>query len=271
MKYILSILFIASSLYAADVVAIVDFPSVTGSLTAFSSFVADEQSIAYSARPEVTLVERGQLKKVLKEQGIQASGAFDEATATKLGKLLGANRIVTGQYYPMGDEFQVVAKTIETATGKVIKVEKLKYARSESTAKLDAMVLGPEVAPAVSAQTTPAKPAAAVSATSQGSNGPLVIEGCRRGECYGMVTSPEGETFGILGGSRFAFDNGERGDLVRYEIGGRQGEQDLLPSIKTKVCLVFCCGGKSFSYFQLKYKLGKESYEWKGIPPALKD
>jgi TolB-like protein len=69
----------------------------------------------------VTLIERGLMKKVLEELKLQASGAMDEATVKELGKLLGADAVVTGTLNDVKeDRTEVNARIVETQTGKIL-------------------------------------------------------------------------------------------------------------------------------------------------------
>lgn len=53
-----------------------------------------------------TVVERSQIDKILKEQRFSLSGAIDESTAAKVGKLLGLNAIIIGDgNYDRNDEY----------------------------------------------------------------------------------------------------------------------------------------------------------------------
>lgn len=70
---------------------------------------------------KITLIERGLMKKVMEELKLQASGAMDEETVKKLGKLLGADAVVTGTLNDLKDDrTEVNARIVETETGKII-------------------------------------------------------------------------------------------------------------------------------------------------------
>ena len=69
--------------------------------------------------PDVILVERQELEKVLGEQELGASGTVSPDTAAKLGYLTGAKVLITGRLFAVGDTFYVVAKIIGTETGRV--------------------------------------------------------------------------------------------------------------------------------------------------------
>jgi TolB-like protein len=70
---------------------------------------------------KITLIERGLMKKVMEELNLQASGAMDEETVKKLGKLLGADAVVTGTLNDLKDErTEVNARIVETESGKIL-------------------------------------------------------------------------------------------------------------------------------------------------------
>ena len=71
------------------------------------------------AAPDVVLVERQELEKILGEQELGASGVVSPDTAAKLGALTGARVLITGRLFNTGDKFYVVAKVIGTETGRV--------------------------------------------------------------------------------------------------------------------------------------------------------
>lgn len=64
------------------------------------------------------LLERSQLDAVLSEQGAGLTGAIDSQSAAKLGKLIGAQILVTGRVFKAGKNTYCIAKAISTATGR---------------------------------------------------------------------------------------------------------------------------------------------------------
>ncbi|MBI4930228.1 MAG: caspase family protein [Bacteroidetes bacterium] len=69
----------------------------------------------------LSLVERDRLEEILKEQKMSNSKSFDAATASKIGKLLGAEIILTGGFFEMMGTFRVDARIIDVETGKILK------------------------------------------------------------------------------------------------------------------------------------------------------
>ncbi len=69
------------------------------------------------------VVERDKLEEIIKEQDLSNSKRFDQATAIKMGKLLGAKCIMVGSYFEMIGNFRIDARLIDVETGKIIRSE----------------------------------------------------------------------------------------------------------------------------------------------------
>ena len=88
-------------------------------------------TVNLSSNPQFTLVDRAQLDKILKEQAFGLSGNISPETAAKIGKLVGAKVLVTGQIFSMDDdvtkydqpngqgEILIAASVIGTETGRI--------------------------------------------------------------------------------------------------------------------------------------------------------
>ena len=73
-----------------------------------------------AAVKNLTMVDRQSLEKVLTEQKLNNSKNFDIGTATKIGKLLGAQIILTGTYFEMFGSLRIDAKFINVETGQIV-------------------------------------------------------------------------------------------------------------------------------------------------------
>ncbi len=69
------------------------------------------------------IVEREQLNKVLKEFEISQSGIVDTSQAREIGKMLGADAIITGSVMKIGSSIRIDARIIEIETGVIISAE----------------------------------------------------------------------------------------------------------------------------------------------------
>ncbi len=71
----------------------------------------------------LNVIERARLEELLKEQKLNNSKEFDPATASKVGKLLGVEYILTGSFFELMGSLRIDARIINVETGKIIKSE----------------------------------------------------------------------------------------------------------------------------------------------------
>lgn len=64
-----------------------------------------------------TVIERGQMDVILKEQGFQQTGCTDQACAVKLGKMLSARKILVGEINKIGQSFILTVRIVDVETG----------------------------------------------------------------------------------------------------------------------------------------------------------
>lgn len=81
--------------------------------------LADMLSTDLAKLSSVTVVQREQLDKVLKEQALGASGVIAPSQAAQLGKVLGAETLLTGSYASIGKNIRVDLQLIDATTGQV--------------------------------------------------------------------------------------------------------------------------------------------------------
>jgi TolB-like protein len=72
-----------------------------------------------SAQPDLMLVERRDLEKILQEAEINISGIVNPQEAMKIGQLTGAKVIITGSVFEVNQKLYLVAKVIGTETSRV--------------------------------------------------------------------------------------------------------------------------------------------------------
>lgn len=82
--------------------------------------VSEIMSHKFVASKIFTVVERGELSKLLTEQKLQASGAVESETAVKLGKILGAGVILVGNVQKVGGKYQVNTRLVSAETSAVL-------------------------------------------------------------------------------------------------------------------------------------------------------
>jgi hypothetical protein len=127
MKY--SILFVLALLIAASPVnasesaplttAILDFQTSGERLEKIGTEAALLLNAQLSASPQVILVERQELTKILGEQELGLSGAVTPGSAAQIGQLTGAKVLITGRLFESGEKLYLVAKLMSTDNGRV--------------------------------------------------------------------------------------------------------------------------------------------------------
>ena len=70
--------------------------------------------------PGLPVVERQRLKDLLAEQKVSAADLADEDSRVRLGRIVGAGRMVFGGYFMIGNEVQVHVRVVDTATSRVL-------------------------------------------------------------------------------------------------------------------------------------------------------
>lgn len=70
--------------------------------------------------PGQTVVDRLRLQEVLAEQKLASGSLADEATRLRLGRIAGAERMVFGGFFVVGDAVQVNVRVVDTASSRVL-------------------------------------------------------------------------------------------------------------------------------------------------------
>ena len=100
-------------------VAVFDFESKDENVRDLGPKVATLLNATLSAEPNLIMVERAELEKILGEQELGLSGTVSADTAAKVGNLTGAKVLVTGRVFKVDKETMIVAKVIGTETSRV--------------------------------------------------------------------------------------------------------------------------------------------------------
>ncbi len=92
-------------------------------------FLSDDESL--------TLVERAEIKQILEELALGASGTVKADEAARIGMLTGAKFLVTGRVFPVGEKLYITVKIMNTETGKV----KAAMAKGDAGEDVDVLVM----------------------------------------------------------------------------------------------------------------------------------
>ena len=70
------------------------------------------------------IIEREHIEKVVKELQLTQSGIIDPSSAKQIGKMVGADAILTGSVIKFGNDMRVDARIIEVESGIILTAEK---------------------------------------------------------------------------------------------------------------------------------------------------
>ncbi len=128
MRYLaIALLYSALPLYAANVTILVSPFQNTGNakFSWISAGMTDTVINDLARIKDINIVSDNDRAKVLKEITLGQSGLISDETVARVGKIIGANIILTGSYLVVGDKIRAVARLISVETGKTEKSTKV--------------------------------------------------------------------------------------------------------------------------------------------------
>ncbi|MDH5720241.1 MAG: CsgG/HfaB family protein [Spirochaetia bacterium] len=111
---------VSGSLFAKPRLAVFDL-SVSGVEESVGQAASAQITEALLETGHYVILERGDLEKVLSEQQLAQSGILSEDKAAELGKMAGAEIVVTGSVSKLESGIQISARLIKVQTGEVEK------------------------------------------------------------------------------------------------------------------------------------------------------
>ena len=123
-KILITLLLIPALNYSSDTtVSVSYFTDLSGSdpQNRIGKAIAEFLTSDLAAIKGLTFVERSSLEKVLSEMELSMSGITSDSAAPGIGKLLGAELIITGSYLFNEGDCVISFKVIKTATAEILK------------------------------------------------------------------------------------------------------------------------------------------------------
>jgi TolB-like protein len=103
-------------------VAVIEFVDVSGNPSPIGRFLAEELSTSLFKTGKFGVIERTMLDRLYAEHRLTETGVIDSRSAKDIGKILGAEGIVTGTIVRIDHSLRVNARLIATETGSVVAV-----------------------------------------------------------------------------------------------------------------------------------------------------
>jgi TolB-like protein len=102
------------------VIAVADFLNDDGKISKLGRYTAEKLTPYFTRSDQFQVLERALIDKVIAEQQFQVSAFVDESATQEIGKLLGAETIVSGTISELNDAFYFNAKVVDVAHGKLL-------------------------------------------------------------------------------------------------------------------------------------------------------
>jgi len=110
--------------------SVLPFTSSDKNLGPAAEYFTQHALLAVGIKKYFTLVERENLQAVLKELELQLSDLADETNAVRLGQILGAEVLISGKLYRLGENYEIFIKLIRLETAEILSVTKVKIDKS---------------------------------------------------------------------------------------------------------------------------------------------
>jgi TolB-like protein len=117
-------------------IAVIEFVDLKGNITNFGRFLAEELITRLYQTKKFKVIERQLLNKVIAEQKLSLTGVIEQASAQRLGRLLGVDSIASGTVTDLGKTLRVNARLINAETGEIFAVASTEIVKDESVMNL---------------------------------------------------------------------------------------------------------------------------------------
>ena len=134
-------------MYDIAKVAVVDFCDLDGNVNEFGKFIAEELTTKLYSSKKKRVVERNKLNNIIKEKELNVAGIIEPPMARELGKLLGVDAIVSGNFTDLDESVRINARLINSLTGEVFAVAATDMLKDASIIKLLATKVPEKIKP----------------------------------------------------------------------------------------------------------------------------
>lgn len=112
----------AQTMMATRVIAVIDFSNDTGDtkLDHLKKGLSESLITKLAGYKDLKIVERSKLDAALKELGFGQTLYADSSTAAQIGKVVGANTIVSGSLVKAGSRFEMNVRVFDVETSRIL-------------------------------------------------------------------------------------------------------------------------------------------------------
>jgi|GEM_PF-2722162 len=117
-------------------IGVLEFLDLQGRISQLGKFIAEDLTTALFEKGKFSMVERSLLQQVMREQALSQTGIIDLTQAQEIGKMVGADAIITGSLSDIGNEIKTNARLIDVREGTVLAVAGESIAKTENVSKM---------------------------------------------------------------------------------------------------------------------------------------
>jgi TolB-like protein len=118
-------------------IAVIDFTDLQGGTSELGKYIAEQLTVdLVMDRKDFSVLDRANLKSILAEHKLTATGLIDPDTAKKLGMFAGVDALILGNVTPKGQNISVTAKIITTDTAEIVGAGRAQFAADANVQQL---------------------------------------------------------------------------------------------------------------------------------------
>jgi len=120
-------------------VAVLDFTDVQGGSSELGKYIAEQLTVnLVMGKRDFSVLDRANLKSILAEHKLTATGLIDPENAKKLGMFAGVDALILGTIIPKGQNTSINAKIITTDTAEIVGAGRAEFTTDNTVQQLAA-------------------------------------------------------------------------------------------------------------------------------------
>jgi TolB-like protein len=118
-------------------VTVLDFADLQGAPSELGKWIAEELTVdLVLVKKDFSVLDRANLRKILAEYKLTATGLVDPENAKKLGQFAGVDALILGTVIPKGQKITLTVKLITTDTAEIVGAAKAEFKSDETVQRL---------------------------------------------------------------------------------------------------------------------------------------
>ena len=118
-------------------VTVLDFTDLQGGSSELGKYIAEQLTVDFvMTKRDFSVLDRANLKSILAEHKLTATGLVDPENAKKLGQFAGVDALIIGTIIPVNTNINLTAKIITTDTAEIIGAAKAGFAADNTVQQL---------------------------------------------------------------------------------------------------------------------------------------